>query len=118
MDRGRRPWPSSPPPRTQPDPQTRTPLPVPWPRVNLSMTRGDVLVGERRSALPFARDLLLQAEQRPVVLVHRVHAVAVLEVHPLREERRGQLTSVHGDVTVLDQLLVESRPLAGGVARL
>src|SRR4051794_6940763 len=32
--------------------------------------------------------LLLQAEQRPVVLVHRMHARAVVEVHPLREERR------------------------------
>src|SRR4051794_9765491 len=32
--------------------------------------------------------LLLQAEQRPVVLVDRVDGRAVVEVHPLREERR------------------------------
>src|SRR2546423_763683 len=81
----------------------------------LSLTRAERAVGGRLGALPPASIPLLQTEQCPVVLVDRMDARAVLEVHPLREERGGQLAAVDADVALIDQLLVERRPLISHV---
>src|SRR3954447_5354033 len=66
----------------------------------------------RSAALPLYRRRL-QAELQPVVLVVGVHAVAVLRVHPLGEERRGLLGAVGSEVRlVLDDVLVQVGVLA------
>src|SRR3954466_4956673 len=71
----------------------------------------------RSAAMPISRRLL-QAELQPVVLVVGVHAVAVLRVHPLREERRGLLGAIGSQVRlVVDDVLVQVGVLARDLLR-
>ena len=61
--------------------------------------------GGRSIALPEDSNLgLLEAEARVVVEVDRVEEAAVVEVHPLREERGQLAMAVRRDPTPLEQL--------------
>src|SRR5215207_11234407 len=65
-----------------------------------------------------AINVLLEAEARVVVEVHRVEAGAVLEVHPLRDERRQLPVAVGDDPCPLDQLVVEVLPVVLSLGQL
>src|SRR5215208_527141 len=74
--------------------------------------------GGRRSALPDGQSQrLLEAEARVVVEVDRVEPRAVVEVHPLCQERRQLAVAVRGHPGPLHQLLVEVPPLGGDLIR-